>query len=179
MEVAPAIVHPLLLQISGSDGDLSFAGADRGVEVDPVGIEGAAVVLACGDVVDLRQPPHLLQAMLVARAVIGQLNRWRISDVRQIAVVEEASVMHDVGVRLRILESRIVILQREIKLNSAMRQYRRGKLVKIKADGWIFDEGGLASDEAELLDQIGRPGQRRDIRRPESHGDAVDVRDRK
>ena len=107
---------------------------------------------------------HFLQAMLVARAVVGQLDVGRVSDVRQIAVVEEASVVHDVGVGLRILEARIVVLQREVKLNAAMRRQRRRKLVEIKAERRIFDQRGLASGEAELLDLDVRPRQRRDVR---------------
>src|SRR5271169_4894371 len=68
MEVATAVLYPLLLKISRSDGNLIFARADDCVIVDPVGIEADAVVLARRNIIELGQPPYFFQAMLVAGA---------------------------------------------------------------------------------------------------------------
>ena len=111
MEVATAVLHPFLLQISGSDGDLVRTGADGGVEVDPIGVKGDAVVLARSNIIELGHAPSLIQAVTVARAVVGQLNFLRVTDIGPVPVVDEGAIVDDVGVRLRILEARIVILQ--------------------------------------------------------------------
>src|SRR5271165_1647348 len=60
MEVATAVLYPLLLKISGGDGNLIFAGADDCVIVDPVSIEADAVVLARRHIIELGQTPDLL-----------------------------------------------------------------------------------------------------------------------
>ena len=55
-------------------------------------------------------PSHLLQTMAMARAVVGQLDVRRVADVGEVAIVDEGAVVNDVGVGLRVIEARIVVL---------------------------------------------------------------------
>jgi hypothetical protein len=71
MEVAAAILYPFFLKISGQDRDLIGSGAYGAVEIDPVGVGVGHVLVARGSIIESGHAFGVLQAMFVARAVIG------------------------------------------------------------------------------------------------------------
>src|ERR1051326_5528876 len=98
MEVAAAILHPFLLQISRHDGDLFRRGAHGVVEVYPVGIQSAVIILPSGEIFEFENSLYFFQSMAVAGAVVSEFDSLRVADVRNIAITQKAAIMGKISV---------------------------------------------------------------------------------
>ncbi len=93
MEIAAAILHPFFLQIARHDRDLIGTGAHRGLEINPVGLARYPVLIPRSDIFQLGHALGFVQAMFVARAVVGQFDVCGVANERGVTIVQESSVV--------------------------------------------------------------------------------------
>src|SRR5206468_9608009 len=131
-EVAAAALQPFPLEIPGGDGELIGAGADGGVEVDPVGLAGKVVAVARFGVVDLWEALHWREAPLAALVGVLQLVGGGVTDVREIIlVVEEGAVLDQFSIGVVVDEA--VVGAGQIERDLGLGGWRERRVESINA----------------------------------------------
>ena len=162
VEVPAPALGPLPLQIAGRDRDLVGVGADRRLELQPVGVAREVVRLAGAHVVELRHPNEWRQPLPPPLRRIAELAVVQVPERRELTAGEERAVVHHGAVGVVVDEPRVRDLEVEPEGDLLARGERRGQLVDRVAEPPVL-EGHSMRRQIQLTDR--HAGRHADVKR--------------